>query len=395
MSRLPIAKQVAQDVKSASFIREMFEKGRVLKARFGEQNVFDYSLGNPTATPPAEFFNALRAVAAEMQPARHRYMPNAGFEDARAAVAAFISREYRLDLDAAGVILTTGAAGGLNVVLRTICDPGDEIIVLAPYFPEYRFYIQQAGGVMRVVETDDAFQPRIDLIDAAIGPRTRGILVNSPNNPSGAVYADDTCRALAALLARHDRTDQPLYLITDDPYRRILYDRDWCPTPVTHHARSLIVSSYSKDLSIPGERAGYIGVPASVPERAILINAMTVLNRTLGFVNAPALMQRVLARCAGAMCDLRNYRENRDLLCGALARIGYQLTPPSGALYAFPRTPIADDVRFAELLLEQKILGVPGTGFGRSGYIRLCYCLDRSVIEASLPGFEKALHAVR
>jgi aspartate aminotransferase len=390
-----IAQKVATDMGGASWIREMFEKGRRLKAELGADNVFDFSLGNPNATPPAAFFDALQAVAGERNPSLHRYMPNVGFDETRAAVARFLSAEYRLELDAASVIMTSGAAGGMNVVLRAICDPSDEVIVLAPYFPEYRFYIEQAGARMVLVQTDSEFQPDLAAIRAALTERTRAIIVNTPNNPSGAVYTAESCRGLADVLTERDRPDRPLYIVCDDPYRRIIYDLDWCPTPAQYYPRTLIVSSYSKDLSIAGERAGYIAVPPDVPEKALLLAALTMLNRTLGFVNASAVMQRVIARCAVALCDVGFYKQNRDLLCGALRQYGYELVTPRGALYAFPKTPIADDPAFVERLLQHRVLAVPGRGFGRPGYMRLAFCVDRRTIEGGLAGLQKAIAEAR
>ncbi len=390
-----VARRVLADMGAASFIREMFEKGRRLKAELGEDNVFDFSLGNPNASPPPEFFMALQAVAAERQPALHRYMPNAGFEEARTAIARFVSREYRLEIEPGALVLTSGAAGGMNVVLRAICNPGDEVITLAPYFPEYRFHIEQAGATMVMVQTDAEFQPDIPALAAAVTGRTRAIIINNPNNPTGAVYTAEKCRALAELAACHDRPDRPLYLVCDDPYRRIIFDLAWCPTPVHNYPRTIVVSSYSKDLSIAGERAGYIAVPPALPDRAILLGALTMLNRTLGFVNAPAFMQRVLARCAEALCDVGFYRRNRDLLCGALREFGYELTTPGGALYAFPKTPIPDDAQFVDLLVKHHVLAVPGRGFGRPGYMRLSYCVDRRTIERGLPGLKAAIDEVR
>jgi len=389
-----IADKVAADMRTASWIREMFEKGRRLKAEFGEENVHDFSLGNPNADPPGAFFDALVAVAGERKAALHRYMPNVGFDEARAAVARFVSDEYRIPINGASVILTTGAAGGMNVVMRAILNPGDEVIVLAPFFPEYRFHVEQANGKLVVVQTNDNFLPDIAAIDAALTQRTRAIIVNTPNNPSGAVYPDDSCRALGEVLAHHDRYDRPLYLVTDDPYRRVIFDLDWCPTPVRHHNRSVIVSSYSKDLSIAGERLGYIAVPPTVPDRELLLGAMTMLNRTLGFVNAPAFMQRVISRCADALCDVSFYKQNRDLMCNALLEFGYDLKMPGGALYAFPKTPIADDAEFVNILMKHKVLGVPGRGFGRPGYIRLSYCVDRETIQRGLPGLKAAINEV-
>jgi aspartate aminotransferase len=390
-----VARKVLTDMGAASFIREMFEKGRRLKAELGEENLFDFSLGNPNATPPAAFFQALQAVAAEPQPALHRYMPNVGFDETRAAVARFVSAEYRLNVEAAAVILTTGAAGGMNVVMQAICNPGDEVITLAPFFPEYRFYIEQAGGAMVMVQTDSEFQPDIRAIAAALTERTKAVIINTPNNPSGAVYTAEKCRALGQLLARHDRPDHPLYLVCDDPYRRIIFDLDWCPTPAHDYPRTIIVSSYSKALSIAGERLGYIVVPPQVPDKAVLLGAMTMLNRTLGYVNAPAFMQRVIARCADALCDVGFYKQNRDLLCHALREFGYELILPRGALYAFPKTPIPDDAAFVDVLLKHRVLSVPGRGFGRPGHLRLSYCVDRRTIERGLPGLKAAIDEVR
>ena len=395
VSKLAIAEKVAADMTSASWIREMFEQGRRLKAEFGAENVHDLSLGNPNEAPPDAFFDALRAVASERQPAQHRYMPNVGFDEARSAVAKFVSSEYRMEIEPGAVVLTSGAAGGMNVVMHTICNRGDEVIVLAPFFVEYRFYIEQAGGTMVVVQTDEHFQPDLDAIEAAITDRTRAIIVNTPNNPTGAVYAEEKCRGLADLLKRYDSDERPIYVATDDPYRRIIFDLDWCPTPAKHYDRTIIVSSYSKDLSIPGERAGYIVLPPALPHRDTIFSAMAMLNRTLGYVNMPALLQRVVARCADALCDVDFYDRNRHLLCNALLDYGYDLIVPGGALYAFPKTPIDDDVEFVNVLMQHKILAVPGRGFGRPGHIRISYCVDRETIERALPGFKAAIAEVR
>lgn len=373
----------------------MFERGRRLKAEIGDNRVFDFSLGNPNAEPPAQFFDALRRCAAEHAPAAHRYMPNAGFDETRAAVAAMLSDEYGTRFDAAGVLLTSGAAGATNVVLHSILDPGDEVIVLVPCFPEYRFYIEHAQGRMVSVETDSAFQPDIDAISRAITSRTRAILINSPNNPTGAVYSEKTLRRLADAAAAHDRRDRPLYLISDDVYRRVVFDMPRCPTLVGGYARTIVVSSYSKDLSIPGERLGYVAIPPATPDRSELMPALTMLNRTLGFVSAPAFMQRVVARCAAARCDIGFYRQNRDRLCDSLRAFGYELETPAGALYVFAKTPIEDDVAFIDILLQQRILAVPGRGFGRPAHMRLSYCVDRATIEGSLAGFREAIMKAR
>ncbi|MBK8913993.1 MAG: pyridoxal phosphate-dependent aminotransferase [Phycisphaerales bacterium] len=395
MANPVIADRVRSDMQAASWVREMFERGRRLKARLGEKNVHDFSLGNPNAAPPAAFFDALRAVAAESTPQNHRYMNNAGFDESRAAVAALLSREIRAPIDAAGVLLTCGAAGAMNVVLRAILNPQDEVVVFAPYFPEYRFYIEQAGGRMVVAESTPEFQVDARALRAAVTPRTRAVIVNSPNNPTGVVYTSEALAALAELLREVDQPGRPLYLICDDIYRRLVFDQPWCPAPAPLYHRSIITSSYSKDLSVPGERIGYVALPPPLPERELLFSAMTMLNRTLGFVNAPALQQRIIARCADALGDVGFYRSNRDLLCGALREMGYELTTPGGAFYAFPRSPITDDVKFIGILEEHNILAVPGVGFGRPGHVRFSFCVARETIERALDGLAAALRAAR
>ncbi len=394
MARAAIAQKVAQDIESASWIREMFEKGIRLKQEHGADNVFDLSLGNPNAVPPIAFFDALETVARERSSQKHRYMPNAGYPETRSAIARFLSREYELDFSSDGVIVTCGAAGAMNVTLRSICDPGDEVIVLSPFFPEYRFYIEQANATPVFVDTDEQFQPDCAKIEAAITSETRAIIVNSPNNPTGAIYAEATLRALGELLSRFDRDDRPLYLICDDPYKRILFDAPHCASAVQFYDRSILCSSYSKDLSIAGERLGYIGLPSAIPQRALLAGAMTMLNRTLGFVNAPAVTQRTIERCADAMCDISAYRANRDRLCTALREFGYDLMVPGGAMFAFPKTP-TDDVAFTELLVQERVLVVPGRGFGRAGHVRVSFAVEPAVIEGSLPGFQAAMKKAR
>lgn len=395
MTRQSIARQVGEDLNSASWIRAMFEVGVKLKRELGEENVFDFSLGNPNADPPPEFFEALRACARDRQPARHRYMSNAGFRETRAAIAGLLSDGYSMTFDSDSVIVTSGTAGAMNVVLRTILDPGDEVVVPAPYFVEYRFYIQHAQGRMVLAQTDRDCSLDVDAIEAAITPRTRAVIVNTPNNPTGVVYSQRVCRALGAMLLKHDGPQKPIYLICDDVYRRIVYDMERCPAPAEHYPRSIIVSSFSKDLSIAGERIGYIAVGPRVADRDTLLGALVMINRTLGFVNAPAFMQRVVAESLSGLCDIAFYRRNRDLLAGALRDYGYEFPRPEGALYIFPRSPIEDDRRFIEILKEQRILAVPGCGFGRPGAFRLSYAVDHATIERSLSGFKRAIESAQ
>lgn len=395
MSELPISRRVAGDMKSASWVRAMFEVGQKLRAELGEENVFDFSLGNPNASPPAAFFEALARCATRREPARHRYMSNAGFPETRAAIAAFLAREYGLPFRPELVIATCGAAAAMNIIMRAILDPGAEVIVLNPYFAEYRFYVEHAQGVLVAVESDRAFQPDVAAVEAALTPRTRAVVLNTPNNPTGAVYGEEICRRLGAMLRRHDRPDRPIYLLCDDIYRRVIYDMDRCPAPARHHPRSIVASSFSKDISIPGERIGYVAVHPELPHAGVLMSAMIMLNRTMGYVNAPALMQRVVAECIDACCDVAFYRRNRDLLCGALRSFGYDLPTPGGAFYAFPRCPIDDDVRFVEILQKHGVLAVPGRGFGRPGHIRLSYAVSPETVERSLPRFKAALEEAR
>ncbi len=391
MSRLAIAQQVSDDMSSASWIRAMFETGIKLKAELGDDNVYDFSLGNPNASPPAEFFGALRECAAADNPVAHRYMNNAGFPETRTAIAAFLSDGYRLSFETEQVLVTCGAAGGMNVVMRALLDPGDEVIVLSPFFVEYKFYIQHVAGKMVLVETDRDCLPNLAAIEAAITSRTRALIVNTPNNPTGVVYSEELCRGIGELLARHDSEERPIYLVADDIYKRLAYDVDRCLSPAEFYDRSIVVSSFSKDLSIPGERAGYVAVHPRIEQRDKLMTALIMVNRTLGFVNGAAFMQRVVAECLNALCDKAFYRRNRDLLCDALRGYGYEMPAPGGAFYVFPRSPHADDVRFVDRLQQHRILAVPCSGFGRPGHFRLSYCVDRGTIERSLPGFRRAI----
>ncbi len=389
-TRGTIAAHVAANLSTSSFIRAMFEKGRALREIHGAHSVFDFSLGNPDASPPPAVFDAIRAVAGEANPGLHRYMPNAGFDETRAAIAAMLTQEYGAPFSAGDVVVTCGAAGGLNVAMRAICDPGDEVIVLAPYFVEYRAYIEQAGARMVVVNTGPGFEPDVAAIMSAVTPRTRAILVNSPNNPTGAVYSADSIAALCEAAARVDAPQRPLYIVCDDPYRRLVFEGGKPAHPIERYVRTIIASSYSKDLSLPGERIGYLAPSPRMQDRAMLLNAFIMLNRTLGYVNAPAFMQRVIARCATALCDINHYRVRRDALAGVLRAAGYEFDLPRGGMFLFPKTPIADDVAFCDRLLQQRILAVPGSGFGGPGFMRLSLAVSLDAIERSGPGFAAA-----
>jgi len=380
----------------ASWIRKMFEEGARMKEQFGAENVFDFSLGNPDLPPPPQYLAAMNEVLAEEKPGVHGYMANAGYPAVRKAVAARISSEQQVIVDETEMLMTCGAAGGLNVVMKSLLDPGDEVIILAPFFVEYNFYIDNHGGVGRIVNTGSDFSLDLAAIDAALTPKTKAIIVNSPNNPTGQIYSREELTRLGELLGAAGRKfGTVIYLVADEPYRKIVYDGAEVPSIFQATNNAILVSSYSKDLSLPGERIGYIAVHPEVTDKMLLLGAMALANRILGFVNAPALMQRVVARLQGVTVDSSIYARRRESFCRVLRETGYEFVPPKGAFYLFPKSPIADDARFCALLQEQKILAVPGRGFGMPGYFRLAFCVEDSVIERSAEGFKRAMAAAR
>ena len=387
---MAIAQKIKGYMEKSSWIRKMFEQGPLLKAQYGAENVFDFSLGNPNLEPPPEVHQILNQILKQPPAALHAYMSNAGYPETRKAIAEFLSREHSLPFTHEEVIMTCGAAGALNVVLKALLDPGDELIVLAPYFVEYLFYTDNFQGVPRVVPTRPDFLPDLMEIEKALSSKTKAVLINSPNNPTGRVYGQSILKALADLLKQHSRKlGQPVYLIDDEPYRKIVYDQIEVPSIFKAYPASILCTSYSKDLSLPGERIGYLAVNPQTSDKEELVNAMTFSNRILGFVNAPSLMQRLLPAVQGLTVDVGIYQKKRDIFFKGLSQIGYQLIKPEGAFYLFPRTPIPDDVAFVQALQEELILTVPGIGFGTPGHFRIAYCVSDSTIEKSLAGFEK------
>lgn len=380
----------------ASWIRKMFEEGAKMKAQFGAENVFDFSLGNPDLPPPAQYLEALNAVMAEEKPGVHGYMPNPGYPAVRAAVAAQISKEQSVTIDAAEMLMTCGAAGGLNVIMKSLLDPGDEVVILAPFFVEYNFYVDNHGGVTKIVNTASDFSLDLAAIAAALTAKTKAIIINSPNNPTGQIYSREELAGLGQLLADAGKKfGTVIYLVADEPYRKIVYDGIVVPSVFQASPNTILVSSYSKDLSLPGERIGYIAVHPEAADKMLLLGSMALANRILGFVNAPALMQRVVARLQGVTVDNSIYARRRELFCQVLREAGYEFEPPKGAFYMFPKSPIADDAAFVGLLQEQKILGVPGRGFGMPGYFRLAFCVEDKVIAGSAEAFKRAMAAAK
>ncbi|MDH4321655.1 MAG: pyridoxal phosphate-dependent aminotransferase [Desulfobulbaceae bacterium] len=393
---MAIAVKMREFGERSSWIRRMFEAGTVLKGRYGAENVFDFSLGNPDLPPPSRFREVLLELAGQSGPGRHGYMANGGYPQVREQVAARISREQGVAVSGDGVLMTCGAAGGLNVIMKSLLDPGDEVIIIAPFFVEYHFYVDNHGGVTRVVPSSGDFSLDLDAIKGALNARTKAIIVNSPNNPTGQIYSAAELAALGTLLEEAGRAyGSVIYLIADEPYRKIVYDGCEVPGIFQAYRNSVVVSSWSKDLSLPGERIGYLAVHPDCAERDSLLAAATLANRILGFVNAPALMQRVVGELQEVSVDCAIYARRREIFCDILAAAGYDFLPPKGAFYLFPKSPLPDDVEFVALLQEEKILAVPGRGFGMPGYFRLAFCVEDDVIRRSGPGFARAMAAAK
>jgi len=388
---MTVAQKIKGAMERASWIRRMFEEGAELKARLGAANVFDFTLGNPDLEPPPPFKEALAAAVRDPSPGLHSYMPNAGLPATRQALAGRLRDMYRRDFEPQDLVLTCGAAGALNVILKTLLDPGDEVVIFAPFFPEYHFYADNHGGAARVVETDEHFQIDPARVEAALTPRTRAVLINSPNNPTGQVYPAAALDHLGRILeAGSRRWGREIYLVADEPYSRILYDGLELPNIFAVYPHTLLATSFSKDLSIPGERLGLAAVSPETPQRQELAAGFILANRILGFVNAPALMQRVVAQVPGLCVDTSPYVRRRELLARILQEGGYRFTKPQGAFYFFPEAPGGDDLAFVQRLKQENILAVPGRGFGRAGYFRLAFCVPENVIQGAAPGFARA-----
>ena len=369
----------------------MFEEGASLKEKHGAKNVYDFSLGNPNLDPPEKFKQVLQETAADTTSGCHAYMPNIGYPYVREAVADFLCQEQSINITGDDIIMTCGAAGAINVILKAILDPADEVITPAPFFVEYNFYADNHGGILKPVPTKKDFTLDIDAIASAITEKTKAVIINTPNNPTGQVYSEKSLVDLGIILkAAGEKYNKTIYIISDEPYRKIVYNNLKLPDIFNCYSESFIVTSYSKDISIPGERIGFIAVSPNAGFKDDLLQGMALSNRILGFVNAPALMQRVVASIQGAVVDLSAYSRKRDILCDGLADCGYKFIKPAGAFYLFPQTPI-DDVEFVRLLQKELILTVPGTGFGRSGHLRIAFCVDDDIIINSMPGFKKVM----
>jgi aspartate aminotransferase len=385
---MAISRKVREQMMNSSWIRKMFEQGRELSKIHGEQNVFDLSLGNPLLEPPPEFKTELQRLIDEEAPGTHRYMPQAGFPEVCAKVAEVLAEESGTAFTGSDILMTVGAAGGINTILRSILDEGDEVVLIAPFFGEYVFYVEHQTGVSKIATCDENWLPDIASLEATIGPRTRAVIINSPNNPTGVIYPVESIAAIAAAIQRaEEKYGTEIYLISDEPYRKLIYTDASYPFIFEHHPRSIVATSHSKDLGLAGERIGYVAVNPNDPGKADLLDALKFSLRTLGFVNAPALMQRVVAGLQRATVDVDIYRKKRDLLYGMLTKIGYECVQPDGAFFVFPKSPIPNDVEFVAELQKELVLVVPGVGFGTPGYFRASYCVEDWVIEGSIDGF--------
>ena len=388
---MTISKQIETYLSRSSWIRKMFEEGGRLAEIHGAENVFDFSLGNPNVKPPEKFNSVLKDIANTSQPEDHGYMANVGYPHVRHAVAQQVSREQNTIVTQDDIIMTCGAAGAINIALKAILDPGDEVLSPIPCFVEYGFYTENHGGVFKTVPTKPDFNLDLDAISEAITNKTKALIINSPNNPTGQVYSEESLLALGKLLKEKGTAfNRTIYLISDEPYRKIIFNQTSVPSVFICYPESIVVTSYSKDLSLPGERIGFAAVNPNAEYKDHVLEGMALANRILGYVNAPALMQRIVGFLQGETVNISEYDRKRKLLCDGLKKIGYEFTMPKGAFYLFPKSPLEDDVAFVNLLQEECILTVPGSGFHGPGHFRIAFCVNDDTITNAMPGFEKA-----
>ena len=387
-----ISEKMKPYVKNNSAIRMMFEEGNRLRAKYGADKVFDFSLGNPSVPAPDCVREAIIELVNETDPmVLHGYMSNAGFEDVRQTIAESLNKRFDTKFSAKNLIMTVGAASGLNVILKTILNPGEEVIVFAPYFLEYGAYVRNYDGVLVEISPDTAtFQPNLAEFEKKITPKTKAVIVNTPHNPTGVVYSEETIRKLSAILeAKQKEFGTVIYMISDEPYRELAYDGVEVPYLTKYYDNTVVGYSYSKSLSLPGERIGYLVIPDEADGSEELISAATIANRTLGCVNAPSLIQKVVAKCVDAKTDLAAYDKNRQALYNGLKECGFECIKPQGAFYLFVKSPVADEKAFCEAGKKYNILMVPGSSFACPGYVRLAYCVSYETIVNSLPEFKK------
>ncbi len=387
-----ISEQMKQLVSGSSLIRAMFEEGKRLEARYGKALVYDFSLGNPNVAPPKEVEEAIQSILQEDKVNQiHGYMNNSGFEEVRHEIAMYTNEQFRTQIQKDHVVMTVGAAGGLNVLMKTLLNPGDEVITFAPYFTEYTHYVHNYQGELIVIPPNPpTFQPHLQQFSDAITPRTKAVIMNSPNNPTGVIYSEETLKGIADILEKKQREyGRTLYLISDEPYRELVYDGAKVPYVLNYYKNTFVGYSYSKSLSLPGERIGYLVVHPEMEEIDLVLSGLNVATRVLGFVNAPSLFQKVIGKTLRCKVDISEYKKNRDVLYQHLTSIGFTCLEPQGAFYLFVKTPIEDDVQFCAKGKEYHLLMVPGRAFGCPGYVRIAYCIDHERVVNALPAFTK------
>lgn len=384
-----LAEKIRLDLENSSWIRAMFEEGERLRKIHGASQVYDFSLGNPDYESPQRVRKTLQELVADGITGMHRYTPNAGVGSVRELVAARVSQDSGLQISPDMIVMTCGAAGGLNVLLKAILNPGDEVIVFTPYFVEYHFYVDNHGGRTVRVPSDENFLPDLKALERAITPATRAIIINSPNNPTGVVYSESTLQALAAVIEEKERQlGVEVLLISDEPYSKLVYDGLSVPPTMKYFRHCATVNSFSKSLALPGARIGYIALSPGIPDLESLIAGLVFANRILGFVNAPSVFQHLVAACLDDGPDVEEYQKRRDLIYNCLTGLGFSCVKPQGAFYLFPKSPIEDDVAFVQSAVKHNLLLVPGKGFGLPGFFRIAYCQDAATIERSFPAFE-------
>lgn len=387
-----ISEKMKKYVSRSSIVRAMFEEGKRLASIYGDENVFDFSLGNPNVNPPEDIKKAVFEILDRESPNLiHGYMSNSGYEDVRDKVSESINKKYNLKITRDNLVMTCGAAGALNIVLKTILNPGDEVITFSPFFGEYENYVENFDGKLVIVPSDEkTFEPDLNSLEDKINNKTKAVLINSPNNPTGVVYSEKLIKDLSELLGRkQEQFNNTIYLVSDEPYREIAYDGVNVPYILNYYRNSIVGYSYSKSLSLPGERIGYVVCSSEMDDFADTMAALNVANRILGFVNAPSLFQRVIGKCINSKVDVNIYKRNRDLLYNHLTKIGFSCIKPQGAFYLFPKSLIPDDVEFTKEAKKFNLLIVPGSSFKCPGYFRLAYCISYDKIKRSLESFDK------
>ncbi len=387
-----IADKMKPVMANNSAIRTMFEEGDRLRAEYGAENVFDYSLGNPDAPVPEEIKKAIMDLLEEEDSVTlHGYMNNAGFEDVRDAVAQSLNRRFGTDFTHENILMTVGAASGLNVALKTILNPGEEVVIFAPYFLEYNWYVDNYGGkVVQAPTYKETFYPDIEGFEKLITDRTRAVIINTPNNPTGVIYSEDTIKAIADILRKKQKEfGRTLFLISDEPYRELAYEGRQVPYVTKYYDNTIVAYSYSKSLSIPGERIGYLVIPPQLEDSRLVFDTATSANRIIGCVNAPSLQQKVIGRCVDVKVDVEYYDRNRTALYEGLKKCGFDCVKPEGAFYMFLKSPVENEAEFCEAAKKYNILMVPGTSFACPGYVRLAYCVSYETIKGSMQGFAR------